>query len=219
MLLDDAILERHSSRVYLPTPVPRRVLERALALAAHAPSHTNTQAWQLFVVTGDALSRLKTDLAAAALAGPPNVRPLPAAFEEHHHELGRVLYGEGWGLARGDREGRRAAVLRNFAFFGAPAALVVCAPTSLDGDGAGGALSVGMHLQTLLLALTAAGVGSCVEVSVAGYADVVRHAVGIPDDMTVLVGVAVGFEDAGAQVNRVRMGRDPVERHTVWVGE
>ncbi len=31
-----------------------------------------------------------------------------------------------------------------------------------------------MFLQTLLLALTARGLGTCVEVSVAGYPDVVR---------------------------------------------
>jgi nitroreductase len=35
-------------------------------------------------------------------------------------------------------------------------------------------MSVGMFLQTLLLALTARGLGTCVEVSIAGYPEVVR---------------------------------------------
>ena len=38
------------------------------------------------------------------------------------------------------------------------------------------ALGVGMYLQTLLLALTARGLGTCVEVSIAGYPEIVRAA-------------------------------------------
>ncbi|KAI1346828.1 oxidoreductase [Xylaria sp. FL0043] len=214
MLLSEAILARHSSRLYLPREVPRALLERALSLATHAPSHTNTQAWRLFVVTGDALTRLKTSLLAAAEAGKPNIPPLPAAFESYHHALGRQLYGTGWGLARDDVEGRRAAVLRNFDFFGAPVAVLVCMSRELRGTEA---LSVGMYLQTFLLALTEMGVGSCVEISVAGYPDVVRKEVGIPEDLVLLCGVAVGFEDTEARVNRIRVDRDEVGRFTAWV--
>jgi nitroreductase len=36
-VLDRAILERHSTRMFLPTPVPREVVDEALALAQHAP--------------------------------------------------------------------------------------------------------------------------------------------------------------------------------------
>jgi hypothetical protein len=38
------------------------------------------------------------------------------------------------------------------------------------------ALSVGMFLQTLLLALIERGLGSCVEVSISGYPEIVRAA-------------------------------------------
>jgi hypothetical protein len=41
------------------------------------------------------------------------------------------------------------------------------------------AVSVGMFLQTLLLALTERALGSCVEVSIAGYPEIVR-ATGYP---------------------------------------
>jgi nitroreductase len=39
--LDRAILERHSKRMFLPRPVPREVVDEALALAQHAPSNSN----------------------------------------------------------------------------------------------------------------------------------------------------------------------------------
>jgi nitroreductase len=35
-ILDRAILERHSTRTFLPTPVRREVVDEALALAQHA---------------------------------------------------------------------------------------------------------------------------------------------------------------------------------------
>ncbi|KAI0534344.1 oxidoreductase [Xylaria digitata] len=214
MLLDEAILARHSTRLYLPQAVPRALLERALDLATHAPSNTNTQARRLFIVTGEALARLKSGLVRAAENGAPDLPSMPPAFWGYRTALGKQLYGEGWGLARDDAAGRRAAVMRNFEFFGAPVAAIVCMSRELVGQEA---FSVGMYVQTFLLALTEMGVGSCCEISVAGYPDVVRSEVGIPDDLQVLCGVAVGFEDESAGVNRIRVARDDVERNTVWV--
>ncbi|KAI0521233.1 oxidoreductase [Xylaria bambusicola] len=214
MSVSEAILARHSSRLYLPRPVPRAHLTRALSLAQHAPSNTNTQPWRLFIVQDDALIRLNTALLAAAALSAPSIPPHPAPFAKYRAALGRTLYGDGWGLARDDAEGRREAVMRNFEFFGAPVGIVVCMSSDLVGTEA---FSVGMYVQTLLLALTEVGVGSCVEISISGYAEVVREVVGIGEGLVVLCGIAVGFEDAGARVNRVQMGRDGVEESTVWV--
>ena len=57
------------------------------------------------------------------------------------------------------------AVLRNWEFFRAPLAGIVCMHRDL---GPADAVSVGMYLQTLMMVLTACGLGTCVEVSVAG---------------------------------------------------
>ncbi|KAI1367935.1 oxidoreductase [Xylaria arbuscula] len=215
MLVSEAILARHSSRIYLPQPVPQSLLTRALELARHSPSNTNTQPWRLFIVTGDALSRLNTALLSAAEAAAPAIPPPPAAFQKYHSALGRTLYGEGYGLSRSDTTGRKAAVMRNYEFFGAPVGIVVCMSAELVGTEA---LSVGMYVQTLLLALTDLGLGSCVEISIAGYPEVVRREVGIGEEgLVVLCGIAVGFEDLGSTVNRVVMERDGVEASTVWV--
>jgi hypothetical protein len=70
------------------------------------------------------------------------------------------------GIAREDKAGRAVAVMRNFEFFRAPLVGIVCMHRDL---GPVDALSVGMFLQTLL-----------VEVSVAGYSEVVRSQLAIP---------------------------------------
>jgi hypothetical protein len=55
------------------------------------------------------------------------------------------------------------------------------------------ALGVGAFLQTFMLALTARGVGSCVQVSIAGYPDVIREQLGISEEMRILCGVSIGY--------------------------
>ncbi len=46
-LLDQTIKDRHSTRKFLSKPVPRILLNEALALAQLAPSNSNTQPWRV----------------------------------------------------------------------------------------------------------------------------------------------------------------------------
>ena len=76
------------------------------------------------------------------------------------------------------------------------------------------ALSVGMFLQTLLLALTERGLGSCVEVSIAGYPEIVRAQLAIPAELSILCGLAVGYPDPDFPANKLHIGREPHRRRT-----
>lgn len=82
------------------------------------------------------------------------------------------------GIAREDKAGREVAVLRNFEFFRAPLAGIVCMHRDLGPPD--DAVSVGKFLETLLLALTVRGLGTCVEVSVAGVSRDRPRAAGYP---------------------------------------
>jgi len=104
------------------------------------------------------------------------------------------------------------AVLRNWAFFNAPLGGIVCMHRDL---GLADALSVGMFLQTLLLGLTERGLGSCVEVSVAGYPEIIRAHLSIPEELTILCAVAVGYPDPDFPGNNLHTERDPVRKHVV----
>jgi Bacterial extracellular solute-binding proteins, family 5 Middle/Nitroreductase family len=79
------------------------------------------------------------------------------------------------------------------------------------------AVSVGIYLQTLMLALTARGLGTCVEVSAAGYPDVVRTELNIPPELTFICGLAVGDPDPDFPANKLHIGRDPVAKHVVFL--
>ena len=58
MELKEAILARHSTRGYLPTPVPQDVLKTVLELGTRAVSAQNTQPWKFAVVTGELLDKI-----------------------------------------------------------------------------------------------------------------------------------------------------------------
>ena len=207
------VLERHSTRMFLPRPVPRDLVNEALALAQHAPSNSNIQPWRLVFVGGAARNRLKQALFSVADHEAPHIPTLPKAFEHYRYELGAEVYGS-MGITIADTARHAAAVMRNFDFFGTPLAGIVSMHRDL---GPADAVSVGMYLQTLMLALTARGLGTCVEVSVAGYPDVVRTELSIPPELTIICGLAIGYTDPDFPANKLHIGRDPVEKHVVFL--
>lgn len=211
--LEQAIADRHSTRLFLrDKPVPEQLVTESLELAIRAPSNSNVQPWHVVFASGPARDRLAEALLERADTTSPLVPPLPESFGHLRRELGALLYGT-MGVARDDAEGRRIAVLRNWEFFRAPMTGIVCMHRDLDYVDA---LGVGMFLQTFLLALTARGLGSCVQVSVAGYPDVLREQLGIGEEYRILCGVAIGYEDPGFAANSLNVPRNPLDHNVVF---
>jgi nitroreductase len=212
--LEEAIGARRSTRLFLrDQPVPRELVTEALALAVRAPSNSNIQPWRAVLASGPARDRLVEALLVEADTGAPKVPPLPDEFHHFRSDLGALVYGT-MGVPRHDEEARRIAVRRNWEFFRAPLAGVVCMHRDLDYVDA---IGVGMFLQTFLLALTARGLGSCVQVSIAGYPDTVREQLGIGENMRILCGLAIGYPDPEFPANFLAVPRNPLEHNVVFV--
>ncbi|TRW81178.1 nitroreductase [Mycolicibacterium sp. 018/SC-01/001] len=212
MHFEDVVTRRHSSRMFLSDkPVPLELLNEALTLAMRAPSNSNVQPWRLFLATGARRDRLAASLAAKVRTDPPPSLGLPESHSHLRRQLGALLYGA-MGVARDDNAGRWNAQLRNWDFFNAPVAGMVCMHRDL---GLPDAVGVGMFLQTLLLALTERGLDSCVQVSTALYPDLVRHQLDIPDDMTVLCGICIGYADPAFAANNIVTPRNPFSDNVV----
>lgn len=210
--LTHAILTRHSTRMFLADkPVPWDILRSCLALAQHSPSNSNTQPWCLFIAHSAAKDRLDKAILAAASVGTPNIPPLPEPFRHYRSELGKQIYGpEGMDIPREDKAAHVAAVRRNFAFFGAPVAAVVCMHKDL---GTADSMSVGLYLQTLVLALTESGLDTCMEVSVTGYPEVLKKELEIDEDLIPISGLAIGYEDPSFKANFTKAPREHWENH------
>lgn len=193
-------------------PVPRGLLDDAFRLAMRAPSNSNVQPWRVYLATGARRDKLAAALSAEARANPPVSLGLPDSFAAARRELGALVYGS-MGVQRHDAEGRWQAQLRNFAFFHAPVAGIVCMHRDLD---MADAVGVGMFLQTLLLALTDRGIDSCVQVSTTLYPEIVREHLGIPDDERILCGLCIGYADPDFPANSLTIPRNDASSNVVF---
>jgi hypothetical protein len=160
-------------------------------------------------VSGPPRDRLVKALIEATHGGPPNIPSLPESFQHYRSELGAEVYGA-MGIAREDKASWVAARMRNFEFSRAPLGGIVCMHPDLN---PADAVSVEMFLQTLLLALTARGLGTCVEASVTGYPDIVRAHLAIRPELFILCGLA----DPTFPANQLHVGRDLIERHGMFL--
>ena len=206
--LDHVVRARRSIRLFHPDrTVPRSHVVEALELARRAPSNSNSQPWHLVLASGAARERLVTALLAESRVREPVLPPLPPEFETTKHELGAQLYGS-LGIARDDDAGRRKAIRLNWRFYDAPLAGIVCMPRHLHHVDS---LGVGMYLQTFILGLTARGLGTCVQMLIAGFPDVVRNALGISERYEILCGLANGYPVEDFPANHLDVARKPIE--------
>jgi len=218
--LDEAIRERRSVRGFLPTPVPRDVLEEVLGLAQHAPSNCNVQPWRVYIASGDALEKLRAALLQAVTTGasPVMVTPIDEFFgvyREKQVACAVELYGK-MGIERDDRVGRLKASLRNFEFFDAPHVAYICMAKSF---GIGVALDVGMYVQTLMLSMQSRGIGSCAQAALRAFPEIAGQHLGIPDDEQILCGLSFGYEDPAVPANQTRQPRDPISGNVFFRGD
>lgn len=207
-----AIRERRSVRGFKPDPVPADILQRVFELAQWAPSNCNVQPWQVYVASGATRDELRRRFVEGASSGrpmTPDIGFLPGLEGPHRQrqvECAQALYGA-MGIARDDKLGRLRATLRNFELFDAPH---VCFIGMDRRFGTLMALDVGMYAQTLMLALTAHGIASCAQGSMAYYPDDVRELFGIDDQTAILFGISFGYEDTQVAANQARTTRAPL---------
>ncbi|MFZ5722455.1 MAG: nitroreductase [Pseudomonadota bacterium] len=216
--LEQAITERRSVRGFLPQAVPQDVLEQVFALAQHAPSNCNIQPWHAYVASGSTRDDLRKRMVESAMQGKP-VKPdhehLPkfeGVYRQRQVDCAVELYNN-MGIARDDHMGRMKATLRNFELFDAPHVVFIGMDKRF---GITVALDVGMYVQTLMLTMTAFGIGSCAQGSMRYYPDDVREVFGLPENMGILLGISFGYEDTSIAANRTRVGRAPLAENVVF---
>jgi nitroreductase len=209
---------RWSCRAFLPSPVPREIIERILRFAQRTASWNNTQPWQVIVTSGRATERFREILLAKARSGEPARPDFPfpreyrEAYRERRRACGFALYGA-VGIARGDKAAYARQSLRNYELFDAPHAAVV---TSDEALGIYGAIDCGAYVSNFMLGAQALGVASIAQASLAVYSDAVRAHFAIPDTRRVVCGISFGWPDAAHPVNRYRTERADLAEVVSW---
>ena len=223
--VDAALSTRRSIRAFLPDPVPQAVVEDLLKVASRAPSGTNTQPWQVHVLTGAAKTRLSERILALCAD--------PAALAEHKDEydyypkewvspyldrrrkVGWDLYGL-LGIGKADRERMAQQHQRNYTFFDAPVGLIFTIDRIMQ---QGSWLDYGMFLQNIMVAARARGLHTCPQASFTQFHKLIAEELNLRPDQMVVCGMALGYADPNAIENTLVTERAPVAEFAKFYGD
>jgi len=213
--VDAAITSRRSIRAFLPDPVAREEIEAILDVAARAPSGTNTQPWRVYVLTGNAKTRL-SDAILAAYRDPEQARAHTeeynyyprewvSPFIDRRRKVGWDLYAL-LGLTRDDKAGMAAQHGRNYAFFDAPVGLIFTIDRVME---QGSWLDYGMFLQNIMVAARGRGLDTCPQAAFTQFHRIIAEQLQLPNNEMVVCGMALGIADGGKVENTLVTEREP----------
>jgi len=225
--VDAAIISRMSVRAFTGQAVERPVLEKLLEVASRAPSGTNTQPWRVYVLQGGSRDSLVEKVCAAHDA----VRLDPALgaqyveeydyypekwvspYIDRRRENGWGLYGL-LGIGKGDKDQMHAQHQRNYRFFDAPVGLMFTMDRVL---GRGSLVDYGMFMQSIMVAARGQGLSTCPQAAWNGFSKIILPHIGAEPDEMLVCGMALGYADKAAPVNRFHTPRVPVQDFTTWL--
>lgn len=225
--VDDAITSRKSVRAFTAQPVPRDTLTALLEVASRAPSGTNTQPWKVYVLQGQS----RNSLVARVCEAHDSIRANPALAQEYREEYD--YYPEKWvspyidrrrengwslygllGIGKGDKDQMHRQQQRNFEFFDAPVGLMFTIDRIM---GRGSLLDYGMFMENIMVSARGHGLHTCPQAAWNGFAKIILPHIGAGPDEMLVCGMALGYADESAVVNRLHTPRVPVQEFTRWL--
>jgi len=223
--VDSAITSRHSMRAFLPTEVARATIEEILRVAARAPSGTNTQPWQVHVLTGAAKQRFSARIQ-AAFDDPAELathqeeyayypREWAAPYIDRRRKVGWDLYGL-LGIGKTDKARMHDQHGRNYQFFDAPVGLIFSIDRIMQ---QGSWLDYGMFLQNIMIAARARGLHTCPQAAFTQFHRLIADELQFRPEQMLVCGMALGYADPAAVENSLVTERAPVAEFTRFLAD
>jgi nitroreductase len=220
MTVEEAIKGRRSIRKFKTDEIPHEVIRDILDTARWTPSWGNTQPWEFYVLTGQALEEFRKTNYRKMVKGEafsPDVT-IPEIWPDHlkkrYSETGKILL-TALGVKREDKEGRNKFYEDMALLFGAPCLIIACIPRNTAVEYA--MLDIGLIVQTICLLAYDRGIGSCIMASAIGYPELLRKILSIPDEQLVVMGLALGYPDQDSPLNNFERIRSDITELVTWV--
>ena len=219
MNVSEALSSRKSTRAFLPKSVDKATIDRILAAARHAPSGTNTQPWQVAVVTGEKKQQLCQEMETAFrdkverkmdYAYYPEEWVDP--YKSRRKACGLQMYST-LNITREDKQRQLDQWAANYRAFDAPVMLLFFMDGIME---TGSFLDYGMFLQSVMLMAVEEGLATCPQAALGEFPAIVKSSLGYPQDSILLCGMSLGYEDTDALVNSYRTPREEVETFTQY---
>ncbi len=217
----EAMKSRKSVRKFLTTPVPREVISEILDTAARAPSGTNTQPWNVYVVEGAAKTRVTEAVIRASEAGQtsPSYGYAPEKwfepYQSRRRKIGYDLYAL-LGIKKEDWPRRKEQHHRNFKFFDAPVGLFFTMDSRLN---LGSWIDMGIFIGYVMLAARGYNLETCPQAAWQTYGDAVCDALDIPEGETLLCGMSLGYPDWDARENTLVTERESANNFATFMSD
>ena len=222
MEIVEAVRARKSIRAFKPDHIKKEMIKEILETATRAPSGTNTQPWEFFVLAGEVLEKVKQANVEHLRSGtPPNaeisfaISNPDTVYQKRRVELTKKLF-QLMDIPRDDMGKRMQWLERGFRFFDAPVAIIISADRLLSEDGP--LMDIGAVMQTICLIALNYGLGTCIEYQGIMYPEVLRQYAGIPENKRILAAIALGFPDWDFSANKLESTREPIDNMTRWCG-
>ena len=220
MDVSQALRSRRTCRAYSDRPVPRETLEAILGDALHAPSWGNTQPWEIFVAGGEVLERIRRESERRTLDKVPTSVDVPfprgwtAGCSARTKELtaGRASVR---GTTTDDPAFHHGFMMANRRFFDAPCAVYLCMDRTL---GEWSIFDLGALCHGITLAAFERGVESAIAINLVVYPDLLREQLAIPENLLVVIGIALGYADPADPEDGFRSARRPLGDAVRFVG-
>ncbi|MDA9626644.1 nitroreductase [Pseudomonadota bacterium] len=206
----EAVNSRRSIRAFTKKSIDNNIISKLLEQSARAANGGNLQPWKVFVLNHESMTNFLNFQASWDKPEVPGYDIYPLNLKEPYrtsrYQLGEQMYSL-LGIERDDKDARIAQVMKNFEFFGAPAAIFCFVDRQM---GPPQWSDLGMFLQTFMLLAQAQGIDTCAQEAWAMKNDSVSEFVGSHEDEMLFCGVAIGYRDKNALINKLQSERRPI---------
>ena len=206
MNVTEALSKRRSVRAFLSTPVPSEKLTAIFEAAARTPSWANSQPWEVFVATGEALEKIKKGYAenyANKTSTAPEMQR-PTAWTDAAVKRREQLNP---GMQRDCGDAARQFGKLNQEMFNTPAVIYICVDKLLS---EWSLYDIGAYAQSLMLAATEHGLGTIPAMTLTVFPDILHRELQIPENLKVTIGIAIGYTDTENAINNFVSERSPM---------
>ncbi len=218
--VQNALNNRRTTRAFKPDRINRDSIMKVLEPALAAPSWANTQPWEIFVAAGEPLERIRRGYAkmlkdcvprnpdiAMPKEWPDACRSRMEALKAERTEVLEQACKPGDGLPD--------LMQMNYKLFGAPVVVYLCMDRCLT---PWSMFDLGAISQSIMLSAEEQGIGSAVAVTLAAHPDIIHRELSIPDQLAIVIGIALGLPDPDSPQNKFRSTRRSLGEVVRFVG-
>ncbi len=213
---EKAISARHSVRYFTDQIVSEQDLRELVTAAQQAPSWVNSQPEHIYIATGATLETVRQAQAKLDNAGPndrlePSHSDLPVTAREKWSQEAQANMAQ-WSAGITTALGQNGSHLMQQAaakLYNAPAVVYLTLPS---GYSSWSLYDLGAFGQTLILAAQNRHIDSMTAYQFVKYPNMLRQNLAIPENEQIISGIALGYADKDAAVNRITAQREALDQ-------